>query len=86
LRWDAECPVEARARILPRDDHRQFRDGVVVIVPLQPREQLVVDVALGVRDGVGVFERQLLGVAEQPARGIVMERLDLLGSTRRRDG
>src|ERR1700731_5449754 len=46
LRWDAERPVEARGRVLPRDDHRQLRNGVVVIVLLQAREQLVVDIAV----------------------------------------
>jgi hypothetical protein len=60
LRWDAERPVKARGRILPRDDHRYLRDGLVVIVLLQAREQLVVDVAVCVGDRVGVFERQAL--------------------------
>jgi hypothetical protein len=76
LRCDAERPVEARRRVLPRDDHRQLRDGVVVIVPLLAREQLVVDVA--VRDRVGVLKRHLLRVAEEPALRVVVERLDLL--------
>src|SRR6266567_2898639 len=78
LRWDAERPVEARGRVLPRDDHRQLRDGVVVVVPLHAREQLVVDVAARVRDRVGVFERYLLRVAEERALRVVVERLDLL--------
>src|SRR5437899_2928409 len=38
LRWDAERPVEARGCVLPRDDHRQLRDGVVVVVLSHPRE------------------------------------------------
>src|SRR5439155_7180994 len=79
LRRDAERPVEARGRILPRDDHRQLGDGVVVVVPLHAREQLVVDVAARVRDGVGVFERYLLRVAEERALRVVPERLDFLG-------
>ena len=73
LRWNAECPVEARGCVLPRDDHRQLRDGVVIVVPLHAREQLVVDVAAGVRDRVGVFERDLLRVAEEWALRIVAE-------------
>mgnify|MGYP001792006347 CR=1 FL=1 len=63
LRWDAERPVEAGGCILPGDDHRQLRDGVVVVALLEAREQLVVDVAVRVRDRVGVFERHLLRVA-----------------------
>src|SRR5881628_2400880 len=73
LRWDAERPVEARGCILPRDDHRQLRDGVVIVVPLHTREQLVVDVAARVRDRVGVFERDLLRIAEEWALRIVGE-------------
>src|SRR3989441_4028952 len=65
LRWDAERPVEARGCVLPRDDHRQLRDGVVGVVPLHAREQLVVDVAARVRDRVGVFERHLLRVRSE---------------------
>src|SRR2546426_585803 len=78
LRWDAERPVEARGRVLPRDDHRQLGDGVVVEVPLHAREELVVDVAVRLSDRVGVFERHLLRVAEERALRIVVERLDLL--------
>src|ERR1700730_5285581 len=78
LRWDAERPVEARGRVLPRDDHRQLRDGVVVVVSLHAREKLVVDVAARVRDRVGVFERHLLRVAEERALRIAAERVDLL--------
>src|SRR5438552_10532087 len=78
LRWDAERPVEARGGVLPRDDHRQLRDGVVVVVPLHAREQLVVDIAARDRDRVGVFERYLLRVAEERALRVVVERLDLL--------
>jgi len=59
LAMGCERPVEARGRVLPRDDHRQLRDGVVVVVPLHAREQLVVDVAARLRDRVGVFERYL---------------------------
>ena len=73
LRWDAERPVEARRCVLPRDDHRQLRDSVVVVVPSHAREQLVVDVAVCVRDRVGVFERNLLRVAEERALRIVVE-------------
>src|SRR2546429_199709 len=78
LRWDAERPVEARGRVLPRDDHRQLRDGVVVVMPLHPREELVVDVAARLRDRVGVFERHFLRVAEERALRVVVERLELL--------
>jgi hypothetical protein len=78
LRWDAERPVEARGRVLPRDDHRQLRDGVVVVVVLHAREQLVVDVAARIRDRVGVFEGYLLRVAEERALRVVVERLELL--------
>src|SRR5438874_5469525 len=78
LRWDAERPVEARGGVLPRDDHRQFRDGVIVVMALHAREQLVVDVAARVRDRVGVFERNLLGVGEERAPRVVVERFDLL--------
>src|SRR5258705_3581938 len=78
LRWDAERPVEARGRVLPRDDHRHLRDGVVVVVPLHADEQLVVDVAARVRDRVGVLERHLLRVAEERALRVVVERLELL--------
>src|SRR5206468_3361890 len=79
LRRDAERPVETRGCILPRDDHRQLRDGVVIVVPLHAREQLVVDIAARVRDRIGVFERDLLGVAEEWALRIVGEqRLELL--------
>jgi len=42
-------------------------------VPLHTREQLVVDVAARVRDRVGVFERDLLRVAEEWAPRIVGE-------------
>jgi len=42
-------------------------------VPLHAREQLVVDVAAGVRDRVGVFERNLLRIAEEWALRIVAE-------------
>jgi len=73
LRGDAEGAVEARGGVLPRDDHRQLRDGVVVVVPLQAREELVVDVAACVRDRVGVLERDLLGVGEEWARRVVAE-------------
>jgi hypothetical protein len=73
LRWDAEGPVEARGCVFPRDDHRQLRDGVVVVVPLQAREQLVIDVAARDRDRIGVFERDLLRVAEERALRIVAE-------------
>src|SRR5580765_1414937 len=52
LRWDAERPVEARGRILPRDDHRHLGDGIVVVVPLHAREELVTDVTARLRDGV----------------------------------
>src|SRR6185312_16836358 len=79
LRWDAERPVETRGRVLPRDDHRQLRDRVVVVVPSHPREQLVADVAAGLGHRVGVFERHLLRVAEERAVRVVVERLDLLG-------
>src|SRR6266567_85952 len=78
LRWDAERPVEARGRVLPRDDHRQLRDGVVVVMPLHAREELVVDVAARLRDRVGVFERHFLRVAEERALRVVVERLQLL--------
>src|SRR5438874_325339 len=86
LRWDAKRPVEARGRVLPRDDHRQLRDGVVVVVPLHAREQVVVDVAARVRHRVGVFERDLLRVAEERALRIVVERLDLLRRDAAPDG
>src|SRR5690349_7594442 len=65
LRRDAKRAVEARGGVLPRDDHGELRDGVVVVVPLHAREQVVVDVAVGVRDGVGVLERDLLRVGEE---------------------
>src|SRR5258705_696211 len=78
LRWDAERPVEARGRVLPRDDHRHLRDGVVVVVPLHTREELVVDVLARVRDCVRVFERYLLRVAEERTLPVVVERLQLL--------
>src|SRR5258708_39585476 len=78
LRWNAERPVEARGRVLPRDDHRQLRDGVVVVVLSQAREQLVVDVAARVRDRVGVFKSYLLRVAEERALRVVVERVDFL--------
>src|SRR5437867_6721349 len=78
LRWDAERPVEARGCVLPRDDHRQLGNGVVVVVSLHAREKLVVDVAVRLRDRIGVFERHLLRVAEERALRIVVERLDLL--------
>src|SRR5260370_18643042 len=78
LRWDAERPVEARGRVRPRDDHRQLRDGVVVVVLSQAREQLVVDVAARVRDRVGVFKSHLLRVAEERALRVVVERVDFL--------
>jgi len=42
-------------------------------VPSHAREQLVVDVAVCVRDRVGVFERNLLRVAEERALRIVVE-------------
>jgi hypothetical protein len=42
-------------------------------VPLHAREQLVVDVAAGVRDRVSVFERDLFRVAEERALRIVAE-------------
>ena len=73
LRWDAECPVESRGCILPRDDHRQLCDGVVIVVTLHAREQLIVDVTAGVCDRIGVFERDLLRVAEERALRIVAE-------------
>src|SRR6185369_16517968 len=72
LRWDSERTVEARGRVLPRDDHRQLRDGVVVVVPLHAREQLVVDVTARLRDRVGVFERHLLRIAEERALRVVV--------------
>src|SRR5213082_3545683 len=78
LRWAAERPVEARACVLPRDDHRQLGNGVVVVVSLHAREKLVVDVAVRLRDRIGVFERHLLRFAEERALRIVVERLDLL--------
>src|SRR5262249_9003274 len=79
LRWDAKRPVETRGCVLPGDDHRQLRDGVVVVVPLHAREQLVVDVAARVRDRVGVFERDLLRVGEKRALRVVVEQhLELL--------
>src|SRR5260370_36874696 len=78
LRWDAERPVEAGGRVLPRDDHRQLRDGVVVVVLLDARKQLVVDIAVRVRDRVGVFERHLLRVAEERALSIIIEGVELL--------
>src|SRR6202040_3598063 len=53
-------------------------DRVVVVVPLQAREQLVVDVTVRVRDRVGVLERHLLRFAEERALRVVVERLDLL--------
>jgi hypothetical protein len=46
---------------------------------LHAREQIVVDVAAGIRDRIGVFERHLLGVAEERALRVVVERLDLFG-------
>ena len=70
--------IEARGRVLPRDDHRQLRDGIVVVVPLQACEQLVVDIAMRVRDRIRVLERHSLRVAEEWALGVVAERLDLL--------
>ena len=48
-------------------------------MPLHAREQVVVDVAMRVRDRVGVFERHLLGVGEERALRVVVERLELLG-------
>src|SRR5262245_59788092 len=79
LRGDAERPIEARRGVLPCDDHRQLGDGVVVVVPLQAGEQVVVDVASRVGDRVGVFERHLLRVGEKRARRIVAEEcLELL--------
>jgi hypothetical protein len=45
---------------------------------LQAREQLVVDVAVRVRDRVGIFERLLLRVAEERTLRVVVECLDLL--------
>src|SRR5262249_6802077 len=59
LRWDAERAIEARRRVLPRDDHRQLRDGVVVVVLPHAYEQRVVDVPARVGDCVGVFQRHL---------------------------
>ena len=43
---------------------------------MQAREQLVVNVAVRVRDRVRVLKRHLLRVAEQPALGIVVEGFD----------
>ena len=45
---------------------------------MQARKQLVVDVAVRVRDRVGVLERHPLRVAEERALLVVVERLDLL--------
>src|SRR6516225_12301359 len=67
LRWNAERPVEARGGVLPRDDHRQLSDGIVVVVLLQAREQLVVNVAARVGDRVGVFKSHLFRAAEERA-------------------
>ena len=51
--------IEARGCVLPRDRHRQLRDGVLVVVPLQAHEQLIADVPVRLRDRVGVLERDL---------------------------
>lgn len=45
---------------------------------LHAREQLVVDVAARVCHRVGIFERDLLRIAEERALRVVVERLDLL--------
>jgi len=42
-------------------------------VALHAGEQLVVDVAARVRDGVGIFERDLLRLGEEGAPRIVVE-------------
>ena len=60
--------VETRGRVLPSDYHREFRDGVVIVVPLYAREQLVVDVTLRLRDSVGVIQRYPLRHAELQIR------------------
>jgi len=65
LGWNTERPVEARGGVLPCYDHRQLRYRVVVIEPLQAREQSVIDVAPRVRDRVGVFERHLFCFGEE---------------------
>jgi hypothetical protein len=48
---------------------------------VEAREELVVHVTIAQRDGVGVLERQLLGIGEQRARPVLVELTDLLGGT-----
>jgi hypothetical protein len=74
----AERPAEARARVLPRDQHRELRDLLLVVVLAHPREQRIVDVARGVRHRVGVLERHALGRVEERALRVVVQRVQLL--------
>jgi len=57
--WDADATVESRDAFLHAMIIVSSAIGVVVVEPLQAREQLVVDVAARVRNRVGVFERHL---------------------------
>lgn len=59
---DAEGAIELAGGVFPGDGHRQLDDSVVGVVLAEAGEELVVDVAVGEGDRVGVFEGDTLGI------------------------
>jgi hypothetical protein len=64
LRWRPHGAVELARCVLPGDDGGQLDDLVVGEVPTQLPEEVVVDVAIGECDRVGIGERGPLAVIE----------------------
>jgi len=77
LRWHTKGAIELARGILPGDSRRQLDDLVVVEVLLHSAEELVVNVAVGEGDGVGVFEGGPIRVSVMGTVRVVLQVEDL---------
>ena len=79
LRWHPQRSIELAAGVLPGHDLGEFDDGVLVKAGAHAREQLIGDVDVGDRDGVGVLQDEPLRLIKERAYFPVQQRQQLLG-------
>jgi hypothetical protein len=78
LGGDAQGTVELAGGVLPSDGHGELDDSLVGEVVAEAGEEVVVDVAVGEGDRVGVLESDALGFGVVGTRRVALEIEDLL--------
>jgi hypothetical protein len=64
---DVEGRVKLAAKVFKRNCRSQLDNLRLIVMPLQAREEFVVNLLVGMRHTFGVFESNALGSAEQGA-------------------